>query len=216
MVKNEIVFKGTKEGLHVVLRGDLSFAEIKDMLEKKIKPSKRFFEGAKIIGFSGRNILEEEYFELKSIVEDQYGMEVIGIYNDLNINSLYDVEEKAKRYYENEEERQDVEGKGLFIRSTIRSGQFIKHSGNIVIMGDVNPGAYLEAKDSIMVMGIMRGTAHAGSAGNYDSYIAAFRLEPMQLRIGDIIARSPDGMPYKSGIPEIALVKRGMIIVEPY
>lgn len=216
MAKNEIVFKGTKDGLHILLKGNSSFEEFKDMLDEKIRPSKRFFEGAKIIGFSGKNIQEVEYMELKNIIENQYGMEVIGDYNALNVNNSYDIEEKSKKYNEILEARSNIEEKGLFIRGTIRSGQLIKHNGNITIIGDVNPGAYLETKNSIIVMGIMRGTAHAGSDGNYDSYIAAFRLEPMQLRIGDIIARSPDGGPYKSGIPEIAVVKRGMIIVEPY
>ena len=92
----------------------------------------------------------------------------------------------------------------------------IKYDGNITVIGDVNPGAHLEASGSIIVMGIMRGIGHAGCSGNYNTYIAAFRLEPMQLRIGDIITRSPDGKQYKSKVPEMAIVKRGMIVVEPY
>ena len=166
-------------------------------------------------------ILEVENFRkrifgVKGFVENQYGMGVTGDYNTLLIHNSYDTDEKTKKYTYVIEPNYGEEEKGLFIRGTIRSGQLIKYNANITIIGDVNPGAHLEASGSIIVMGTMRGTAHAGFTGNYDTYIAAFRLEPMQLRIGDIIARSPDGIQYKSSVPEIAVVRRGMIIVEPY
>lgn len=217
MIDNAIVFKGTKDGLYIVLKEEADFGIIKDQLEKKIKPSKKFFEGAKIVNFKGKRISEKEYLELKDIVENQYGMEVTGDYNATFVsNILEDVNEKIRKYSSVIKLKYGEEGKGLFIRGTIRSGQLIKYDGNIAIIGDVNPGAHLEASGSIMVMGAMRGIAHAGSEGNYSSYIAAFRLEPMQLRIGDIITRSPDGKQYKSKIPEMAVVRRGMIVVEPY
>ena len=81
MNENAIVFKGTKDGLYIMLKEEADFDTIKDQLEKKIKPSKKFFEGAKIVNFKGKRISEEEYFELKYIVENQYGMEVTGEYN---------------------------------------------------------------------------------------------------------------------------------------
>lgn len=214
MIKNEIVFKGTKDGLYIMLKEESSISEIIKQLEKKIKPSKRFFEGAKIKNFIGKNISEREYFELKNIIENRYGMEVVGGYESMHSNNIYDADEKANKYTKVSESGK--EENGLIIRNTIRSGQLIKSESNITIVGDVNPGAHLEANGSIMIMGTIRGTAHAGFTGNYDAYIAAFRLEPMQLRIGDIIARSPDGIQYKSAVPEIAVVRRGMIVIEPY
>lgn len=217
MSENAIVFKGTKDGLYIMLKEEADFDTIKDQLEKKIKPSKRFFEGAKIVNFKGKRISEEEYFELKHIVENQYGMEVTGEYNTLFTNNILDeADEKSKKYCSIVEPKYGEEEKGLFINGTVRSGQLIKYDGNITVIGDVNPGAHLEASGSIIVMGIMRGIGHAGCSGNYNTYIAAFRLEPMQLRIGDIITRSPDGKQYKSKVPEMAIVKRGMIVVEPY
>lgn len=144
-------------------------------------------------------------------------MEVTGNYNTLYTNNILDNEdEKIRKYCSVVKPKYGEEEKGLFIKGTIRSGQLIKYDGNITVIGDVNPGAHLEASGSIIVMGIMRGIGHAGCGGNYNTYIAAFRLEPMQLRIGDIITRSPDGKQYKSKVPEMAVVRRGMIVVEPY
>lgn len=217
MNDNAIVFKGTKDGLYIMLKEEADFDTIKAQLEEKIKPSRRFFEGAKIVNFKGKRISETEYFELKDIVENQYGMEVTGDYNTLLANNIFeDADEKIKKYCSVVEPKYGEEEEGLFIQGTIRSGQLIKYDGNITVIGDVNPGAHLKASGSIIVMGIMRGIGHAGCTGNYNTYIAAFRLEPMQLRIGDIITRSPDGKQYKPKVPEMAVVRRGMIVVEPY
>lgn len=214
MINNKIVFKGTKAGLYILLKEESSIDEIKEQMDRKIKPAKTFFEGAKIINFKGKSITEQEFMELRDIVENQYGMKVVGGY-DIAAMSSYSEEDSLKNHtYAFESNDGDIV-KGLYIRGTIRSGQLIRHNSNITIIGDVNPGAHLEAGASIMVMGNLRGTAHAGFGGKYDAYIAAHRLEPMQLRIGDIIARSPDGEQYKSNIPEIAIVKHGMIIIEP-
>ena len=217
MIENAIVFKGTKDGLYIMLKEEADFNIIKKQLETKIKPSKKFFEGAKINNFKGKRLSEEEYLELKTIVEDQYGMEVIGDYNTLfNNNFLDDSDDKITKYSNIIKPKYGEEEKGLLIRGTIRSGQLIKYDGIITVIGDVNPGAHIEAAGSIIIMGTMRGIGHAGYKGDYSACIAAFRLEPMQLRIGDIITRSPDGEQYKSKVPEMAIVKRGMIIIEPY
>ncbi|NLN47600.1 MAG: septum site-determining protein MinC [Clostridiales bacterium] len=215
MINNEIVFKGTKDGLYIILKEESNIDEIKEKLEMKLKPSKKFFEGAKIKSFIGKKISKEEFSELKSIVETRYGMEVQGAYDSMPIGGLFETEEKDKKFIDALAPVHGKKESGLFIRGTIRSGQLIKCNENITIVGDVNPGAHLEATGSIIIMGTMRGTAHAGFSGNYDAYIAAVKLEPMQLRIGDIIARSPDGKQYKSSVPEIAIVRCGMIVIEP-
>ena len=43
MKDNAIVFKGTKEGLYIVLKEEMNFSDIIQQLEVKIKPSKSFF-----------------------------------------------------------------------------------------------------------------------------------------------------------------------------
>ena len=80
----------------------------------------------------------------------------------------------------------------LYIHRTLRSGQSISSDGNIVIIGDVNPGAEVVAKGDITVWGILGGIAHAGSDGNTYSRIRALKLNAIQIRIGNIYARRPD------------------------
>ncbi len=217
MSENAVVFKGTKEGLFVVLKEDMDIQSIKDNLEKKVKPSKKFFEGARIVDFRGKSLTRAEYDELKNIMQQEYGMMVVGEYVELSCDTSFEREEtRESSSYEKLPYENVSTDEALFVRATVRSGQLIDYAGNIVIIGDVNPGAYIKATGSIVVMGTIRGVAHAGSKGDYSSFVAAYNLQPTQLRIGDIITRSPDGTASRLSVPEMALVRKGAIIVEPY
>lgn len=104
----------------------------------------------------------------------------------------------------------------LLIQRSLRSGQSIQYSGNVVIMGDVNPGAEVIASGNIVVMGFFKGVAHAGATGDESATITAFRLQPTQLRIAGHITRPPDEETATPEIPEIARIKDGMIVIEKY
>ena len=69
-------------------------------------------------------------------------------------------------------------------KGTLRSGQRITYNGNVVVVGDVNPGAEIRAAGDIIVMGTLRGLAHAGVGGATDVAIVAFKLDPTQIRSG--------------------------------
>ena len=107
----------------------------------------------------------------------------------------------------------------LYIRKTIRSGQSISSDGNIIVIGDVNPGSEIIAKGDITVWGILGGIAHAGSEGNNYARIRALKLNPVQIRIGEVFARRPDtvNLPYiqKSSeyVPEEAFTLKGSIVI---
>ena len=81
----------------------------------------------------------------------------------------------------------------LAVRKNIRSGQKISYDGTLIIFGDVNAGAELEAAGHILVLGALRGVAHAGCKGDKKAVIYANQLRSVQLRIADLIARAPDG-----------------------
>ena len=104
----------------------------------------------------------------------------------------------------------------LYLRQNLRSGQTVSHKGHLVIVGDVNPGAEVLAEGDITVWGVLRGMAHAGIGGNLDAEIRALKLQPIQIRIGHAIARSPDSprVKFASGIkfvPETARIVDGKI-----
>jgi septum site-determining protein MinC len=104
----------------------------------------------------------------------------------------------------------------LLVRRTLRSGQRVRYNGNVVVLGDVNPGAEIVAAGDIVVMGTLRGVAHAGATGTGDAIVAAFRLQPVQLRVGTVIGRAPDGQPHRAEAPELARVRDGVLVIERF
>lgn len=102
----------------------------------------------------------------------------------------------------------------LYLHQTLRSGQCISHKGNLIIIGDVNPGAEVMAEGDITIWGALRGIAHAGINGNTSAEIRALKFQPIQLRIAHAIARAPDrqkaGLTPSAG-PETARIVNGTI-----
>jgi len=76
----------------------------------------------------------------------------------------------------------------LYHRGTLRGGQALHNLGNIIVIGDVNPGAELIASGDIVVFGALRGVAHAGAQGDMGARVIALELAPTQLRIATLIA----------------------------
>ncbi len=103
----------------------------------------------------------------------------------------------------------------ILLEGTIRSGDRIYSNGNLCIIGDVNPGAIVSAKKNIYVWGKLLGIAFAGKGGKKNASIAALYLNPLQLRIADVIAIGPKEKP-KNYYPEIAVVDKRSINIKPY
>ena len=107
------------------------------------------------------------------------------------------------------------ENNARIVYSTLRSGQRVETPYNLVVVGDVNPGADLVAGGDIIVLGSLRGTAHAGAYDEdiQDRVVIALHMQPMQLRIGSIISRGSDDMVQTT---EIARIEERRIVVEAY
>ena len=103
----------------------------------------------------------------------------------------------------------------ILYEGTVRSGDRISSNGNLCIIGDVNPGAIVSAKKNIYVWGKLQGIAFAGKSGNKNASISSLYLNPLQLRIADVIAIGPKDKP-KSCYPEIAVIDEQTIIIKPH
>ena len=92
----------------------------------------------------------------------------------------------------------------LYIKMTVRSGTEIRHSGSIIVFGDVNAGAELISEGDIIVCGKLKGRAHAGVKGNAHAVVMALHLDATQIRIASFISRVES--PITSFCPEVAFV----------
>ena len=132
--------------------------------------------------------------------------------NSLRINSTFlkEQEVKNKLLLYNSKKKVDILHEG-----TVRSGERISSNGNLFIIGDVNPGAIVSAKKNIYIWGKLRGIAIAGKGGNHKASIASLYLNPLQLRIADVVAIGPKDKP-KNFYPEIAVIENKTITINPH
>jgi septum site-determining protein MinC len=102
---------------------------------------------------------------------------------------------------------------GIIIDHTLRSGRTVRNNGNVIVIGNVNPGAEIVAGGNVIVWGKLRGRVHAGANGDESAVICALDLAPTQLRIANFITTSPEDKRRKPR-PETASVRQGRIIAE--
>jgi septum site-determining protein MinC len=111
-----------------------------------------------------------------------------------------------------------IRGETVIVARTVRGGARIDSTGSIVVLGDVNSGAELVANDDVIVTGVLRGLPHAGASGNEKAVIYAERILSPQLRIAGELAQSggaAEGASDRKG-PEVALLRDGQIVVQPW
>ena len=129
----------------------------------------------------------------------------------LKIDSTFIKEQeiKNKLFLLDSKKKEDILHEG-----TVRSGDRLSSNGNLSIIGDVNPGAIISARKNIYVWGKLLGVAFAGKGGNNNASIASLYLNPLQLRIADVIAIGPKEKP-KNNYPEIAVIDKKTINIKP-
>lgn len=177
--KQHITIKGVKEGLVFLLDDQCEFSTLLDELQYKLEKSHQQLLTGPIVHvhvkLGGRQVGEDEKDLIKSAIRQQGNLIIQSIDSDIP------------------EEPKDDNGQNLkVLTGIIRSGQTIEHDGNLLLMGDLNPGGSLLCTGDIYVLGALRGLAHAGVKGREDAVIAASLLRPTQLRIAEVISRPPD------------------------
>ncbi len=217
MEENKSVeFKGTGQGLAIRVHLYHENQQIKDIIQQRINENPSFYKGATVADLTCESLSETSKKELEQWLADEYGMIINSKSNGARIKQDEEKNILPRQILKNDSFEENKEYGTKFVEGTLRSGQIIEHPGDVVIIGDVNPGAEISAGGNIVVMGILRGIAHAGIHGKTDAFVAASVLQPTQLRIHQTITRSPDDVLDRSKNPEIAKLKDQIICVEPF
>ncbi|MCX7748192.1 MAG: septum site-determining protein MinC [Clostridia bacterium] len=222
MEENAVAFKGSVNGLTIIMKDEYAFETILQHIDNKIAQAGKFFKGASLnVKYRGKKLSKDEEEKVLSLLVNKSGAKINNFEEDQEVQIQNDNTPKQtpqkmeiKKYYY----FKDIyEGVTKFYRGTVRSGQLLNFDGNLVVIGDVNPGGEVVATGNVLVMGSLRGTVHAGADGNKEAIVVAFNLQPVQLRIADVITRSPDEKGAKNiMIPELAFVKEDMVYIERF
>jgi len=222
LMSQSVTIKSNKYGINLILDKDMPFQELLTAIKEKFQESEKFFKNAKMaISFEGRTLTQEEEYQIIETITENTSISIICIVdNDETHADL--VKQQIEAYYDSVSGRE-----GEFYRGTLRSGQVLESVSSVVIVGDVNPGAKIISQGNIIVLGALKGNAYAGAAGDSNCFIVALEMDPIQIQIGDILAKSPDKKmkPMRRlrrkeknpVIPEaqIAVAKGGNIYIEP-
>lgn len=203
--QNYVIFKGTKDGVTVLFDAEAPFDVLCEQLETKVEEAGKFFDNVKTaMAFKGRSFTEEEENTLLKIIAKHTTMDITFVKTESNeLKQLSELLEKELAPY----------NMTKFHRGSLRNGQKIEFDGSVVVVGDVNPGAEIKAGGNIIVLGQLKGMAHAGCKGMTDAFVTAIFMAPVQLRITDIITRFPEENKRAPKPPEYAFVQNGQIFV---
>lgn len=224
-----IAIKGTRSGLLLTLEPETPFTELLNALADRLAEAPTFFRGASLtVDTSRRSLRTTERIQLEKLLE-HYQMSVASLENERateprrvaktitlpledtppqNIPSEMSPVQSITRDMRASDDT-------LFLRRTVRSGQAIHHHSNVVVLGDVNPGAEIVAGGDIIVWGVLRGMVHAGYPENDNAVVCSLSLSPVQLRIAHLLSRPPEGVDVQPR-PEVAAIRHGQIVVETW
>lgn len=237
-----VSFKGNKDGIVLLLDCSIEFETLCQMIVQKLWDSRNFLgDHTSLIINSGTSVfndgqrlalkvlLQSLGHEIKYFLPEQSPEDAKISKGDAEqvaapvkaqsaVQSEHKAERKEQAVQALSPEFAEIEHyltqSALAVRKNIRSGQKISYDGTLIIFGDVNAGAELEATGHILVLGALRGVAHAGCKGDKQAVVYANQLRSVQLRIADLIARAPDGENTKRNVPEIARIIDNYLVIE--
>lgn len=209
MKKAPVVIKGNKSGIRIVLDDALPFPEILEEVEKKFKESSNFLGEAQVaVSFDGRKLTEEQEAILLECIKENSKLQVV---------CLIDEDKQREELFNqtlNEKLMAMNANSGQFFKGNLRSGQVTEFETSVVILGDINVGAQVVSTGNVIVLGSLYGTVYAGAAGKENAFIVALKMNPMQIRISDVIARSSDEKQETPAEPQIAYLQDGAIYID--
>ncbi len=216
-----ISIKGGRDGLRMRFDDVAEWGELIAQLERQLAQNQAFFSGARLtIDLGDRAVSEVELAGVLELMQ-QHGVaaEALSASARETRNAARAAGLTARplpRYSEPAPGAGQAapESEALLLTRTVRSGQVVRHSGHITLIGDVNPGGELIAGGSVVVWGRVRGFVHAGALGNGEAVVCAIELRPTQLRIANQIAAGPKGGGPHT--PEVARIEGGQIVLEPW
>lgn len=214
-MSEEVVFKGSRSGLKLVLANTVDFPTIENLIKQKLDSSFNFFQKGTVIQLEA-NWLDKAQKQSLGNIFSTYGLVLQDINTDKETGKQAFPQVEGSTAQNANAAGNDGKTKTTIINQTIRNGQEVISDGSIVINGNVNPGAAIIAGGNIDVRGSCRGIVHAGAFGNMEAVVTADHLIPMQIRIADMVARAPDKWMSKSDAPypEKAYISNGQIVLE--
>lgn len=246
-MSQHVVIKHNRYGMELVLDHKISFEELLGFVIEKFQTSGNFFKDKKMaVSFKGRELSEREMMRIVDAIMENSTIQIVSIMDhDSELESrmkvrmdeynhamgqqsygmVHQPEEMTEEMYAQYAMAQNCNAE--FYKGNLRSGQVLECAASVTLIGDVNPGAKIISEGNIVVLGALKGNAHAGVSGNDNCFIFALDMSPIQLQVGQYYAKSPDKEAVRKRLipkkktdtegysPKIATAQEGTICIEP-
>lgn len=167
-----------KEEITLKINGKAAQNEIEKCLESKIPELKKLYKDETTpIFVTGKVLKNKEINRIKEIIQKDINVKIE--FDSPKVLGLHGIKKAFSEEIKSSETK--------FHKGSLRCGQKIEFEGSIVVLGDVNAGAEVIAGENVVILGILRGVAHAGAKGNKKAMIAAAQIEAPQIRIANIV-----------------------------
>ena len=177
MTRNINIFL-RQDNIILRIKEDATKRDIMAELNEKLPELKRFYKEDKTpILVTGKILKKAEIDDIQDLIQREMKDKVDFV--SPRTLGLHGIKKTFKKEIETSETK--------YYKGSLRSGQRIEFEGSVAILGDVNDGAEVIAEDNIVVLGTLRGMAHAGAKGNEKALIAAHAIESPQIRISSMI-----------------------------
>lgn len=213
MGREMVVFKGTRNGLVIVLDPSREYEDIRNSLLKKMESARGFFKGARFSFFDGQQAIpENQKNELEDICR-QFGL-VPNAGEERAVLKNSFPKSSARQAISTPKSVSSPGEEAHLVRRTLRSGQRVHYPGHIVVLGDIHPGAEVVSGGSVLVLGNCQGVVHAGAGGDRSAKVIALKLSPTVISIADR-RHAPERDRQVYG-PRLARLSGQKIVIEEY
>ena len=242
-MSQSVTIKGTKSGIILVLDKSVPFEQLRSEIADKFKEAASFLGKHKMgLIIRGKDLSDSEQEEVVSIIVNNTDLSITCIVNEESATErLFNIEKEEKALEEKTASLESqaeaaaampvtstYDNSALIYTGNLRSGQDISCEQSVILLGDVKPGGSITSYGSVFVLGELRGNAFAGAGGDRQAIVMAHKLDPLQVRIADAIAISPDAekgpkirfkkkkLVNSENEPEVAYIDNGHIVKTSY
>ena len=196
-----VIIKSNRYGINLILDKTTPYRELLGHIKEKFLESDKFFKNARMaISFEGRELTPEEEYEIIDTITQNTSIHIACVIDNNEIREQL-VKQKMDEY-----DSMAAGNTGKIYKGTLRSGHVLESETSLIV-----------------ILGALKGTAYAGETGDDTCFVAALDMNPMQIKIGDVIGRSEDKgflaslreRRKSTAEPQIATVSGSQILIEP-
>ncbi len=229
--KDCVTLKGTAGGVNMLLDADSSINEILDCLREKIKSAKGFFKGECDVFVFGRDMSKADKLRITSVMNTVFPEANIVFRQEVmaeppEIISKNHTDKGEKFMQELIKTAEASKGalksrKGVLkphkydvklFTGSIASGEHITIAGDLLVVGNVDKGAQVEATGSVYIMGRLSGKVVCGSSMDLSSHVVATAFLPESVSLCGVNIEFDENA--QESLPKMAYLLKDEICIE--